>query len=330
MEYIKEININEAIMHVLDINGGEPVLDDMRIRLDETAYSYIYKLLCKVAKDECLMYAKFNEDSEINKLAMQYFKYEKDLVEMSKDMAIDMFNILKSECKSSTDLLVVSISTEYGSMVAILKMDYAEQYNHKIEFLDDKIGVNILPQNYLPKSVKQAAFIKAMRVDGACDLMVLNKIGDVGFEKQFLKCKPVMNERDKTREFMYVTERFIKTNLRDNAAMAEKARKTIRENLKDNGIINLNELAEKIFLENEENKNNFIESLKEAGIKDKVDIDKQYIEKKLSNKKLKLDADIELSISGEAYNDLHRFEVQDNLDGSINLVIKNIKNYSEK
>lgn len=336
MEYIRDISINEATINVLDICADEPVLNDMRITLNETAYSYIYKLLCKVAKDEKLKYAKFNEGAEIKELANEYFKFGKSIVEISKEFSTKMFQIIKNNGIGSSDLLTVSVNTEYGPIIAILKMGYLEQFNHRIDIVDDKVGIGITPKEYLPKSIKQAAFIKAMKINGGYDLMVLNKeravdeYGGNWFEEKFLQCAEIANERDITRQFINIAERFVRVNLKDDALKAEKARKTIKNKLKDNTSIDLNELSEELFTGDEENKENFIEALKNSDISDKVDIDKQYVERKLSTRKLKLAPDIELNISEEAYNDLSRFGVQDNLDGSINLVIKNIKNYSEK
>ena len=40
MEYIKEVNINEAIIHVLDNNADEPILNEYALDLDEEKYNF--------------------------------------------------------------------------------------------------------------------------------------------------------------------------------------------------------------------------------------------------------------------------------------------------
>jgi hypothetical protein len=63
---------------------------------------------------------------------------------------------------------------------------------------------------------------------------------------------------------------------------------------------------------------------------EKFEVDKEYLEKKLSKLKIKVGSDIDLSIANEAYKDINKFEIKDNGDGSINMIIKNIENYVER
>ncbi|MCB8599923.1 nucleoid-associated protein, partial [Blautia sp. DFI.9.9] len=50
MEYINDININEAIIHILDSNADEPVLNEYNLDLDEDIYKFLYKHIEKCFK----------------------------------------------------------------------------------------------------------------------------------------------------------------------------------------------------------------------------------------------------------------------------------------
>ena len=63
---------------------------------------------------------------------------------------------------------------------------------------------------------------------------------------------------------------------------------------------------------------------------ERFEVDKEYVEKKLSKLKLKISSDIELDITEDAYRDQSRFEIKNNEDGSIHIIIKNIENYAER
>ena len=63
---------------------------------------------------------------------------------------------------------------------------------------------------------------------------------------------------------------------------------------------------------------------------EEIKVDNEYLEKKLSKLKIKVSSDIELSITEEAYKDINKFEIRDNGNGSITIMIKNIENYVEK
>ena len=45
MEYIKEINIMEAVIHILDNNSDEPVLNEYSLELNEDTYNFLLKHL---------------------------------------------------------------------------------------------------------------------------------------------------------------------------------------------------------------------------------------------------------------------------------------------
>ncbi|WP_162266836.1 nucleoid-associated protein, partial [Clostridium botulinum] len=181
MEYIKEVNINEAVVHILDNNSEEPVLNEYKLRLDDECYKYILKLIDKCLKDECLRYAKFNEEKNVVKeISQEYLNGQNDLLDVSKELARQLFILMKgNDSISSCDLMIVSISTEYGPMLAILKMDYVKNYIHVVDMVENKVGIDIVPEfTGLPASaqkIQKCAFIKPIRENQEFNLMVIDK-----------------------------------------------------------------------------------------------------------------------------------------------------------
>lgn len=182
MDYINDININEAIIHILDINSDEPVLNEYKLELTEDTYNFIYKHIEKCIKDEDLKYAKFiSGENRVNKVVQGYLNgTDNNLIELSKELAKQLFSIIKTnEIATSGDLLVASIITDNGPMIAILKMDYVKNFTHQVDFVDEKIDIGIVPQSAgLPASgqkIQKAAFIKPYKEEESYNLMVLDK-----------------------------------------------------------------------------------------------------------------------------------------------------------
>lgn len=344
MQYINEVSINEAVIHVLDNNSNEVVFDDIGLVLSDETYEYILKHVRKCLKDEELKYAVFNSERNLTKeLSQEYLSGKSGLIPVSKELASQLFIIMKSKGNiPSCDLLVVSISTEYGPMIAILKMDYVKNYTHSIDVVEDKVGINIVPQFVgLPSSgqrIQKCAFIKPLREDNKFDLMVIDKqpkkededYGSNYFIGNYLGCTVINNERDLTKSFVKAAEKWTQNNLKDNADEAEKIRSSIKRKLKEDDTINVDKLSQEIFNGNEEVSKNFSQFVKEQGVQEKVDVDKQWVETKLNRIRLKIDKDIDIYINTEAYNDSSRFEITRNGDGTINMVIKQVRNYIEK
>lgn len=345
MQYINDVSINEAVIHILDNNSGEVVFDEIGLVLNDETYEYILRHVKKCLKDEELKYAVFDsENTDTNETAQSYLNGSDDLIPVSKHLASRLFSIMKSKGSiPSCDLLVVSIATEHGPMLAMLKMDYVKNYTHTIDVVEDKVGINIIPQFIgLPASgqrIQKCAFIKLKQEENKFDLMVIDKqpsnkddenYGSNYFISDYLGCTIINSERDLTKSFVKAAEKWTQKNLKDNADGAEVVRSSIKKKLKEEDALDINTLSDEVFGENEEVKESFVQFVKEQGVEDKIEVDKQWVEAKMKRTRLKIDKDIDVYINEEAYNDSSRFEIKRNGDGTINMIIKQIRNYVEK
>ena len=345
MEYIYDININEAVIQILDSNSSDPVLNEYSLELNEDVYKFLYRHIEKCLKDDELKYAKFNSERNMVKEVVQDYLNgtDSDLVELSKELARQLFIIIKTnENIPSADLIVSSITTDQGPMIAILKMDYVNNFTHEVQFIEEKIGVGIIRQNAgLPGSgqkVQKAAFIKPIRDNEMYNIMVLDKqkplkedeYGANYFVETFLGASIITNERDMTRTFVKATENWTRKNVTDNAAKAEEIRTAIKNKLDENESINIEEFADEIFKETPQVKEDYTNYIKAQGLKNEVAVDKTWVDKKLKRIRLNIDKGIDIYIDREAYEDNNKFEIVRNGDGSINMILKNVINYIEK
>ena len=345
MEYINEVNISEAIIHILDNNSDEPVLNEYTLELNEEIYNFLLKHIEKALKDEELRYAVFNEGRNIVKdLSQEYLYGENNFLQVSKELARQLFVLMKGNGNiPSCDLMIVSISTEHGPMLAIMKMDYIKNYTHNIDFVDNKIGISIVPQyTGLPGSgqrLQKCVFIKPISEEMGFHMMVIDKqtkskeadeYGSNYFIGSYLDCAIVDNERDMTKSFVKAAESWTRKNLKEDAHEAERIRTTIKKALKEEDNLDVRVLSENLFMDQHEAKQDFVEYISAKGVNENVSVDKEWVEKKLKRIRLKIDKDIDVYINEEAYHDNRRFEIQRNGDGSINMIIKHVLNYQEK
>lgn len=347
MEYINEININEAVIHILDNNTDDPILNEYKLEFNEETYTFLFKHIDRCLKDEELKYAVFNEGRNIVKeVSMEYLAGQTDILQTSKELARQLFILMKANDNiPSSDLVVVSFSTEYGPMLGIIKMDYVKNFTHSVNFVENKIDINIITQfTGLPVSsqrIQKCAFIKPFSSDNKFDLMVIDKqnkgknndgesYGSNYFISKYLGCSIINNERDKTKTLLKAVEEWTRNNLNDDAAAAETVRSTMKKKLKEEDSIDVASLSNELLPGLESVSKNFTEFISNQGIENNVEVDKEWVGKKLKRTRLKIDADIDLYINDEAYNDNRRFEIQRNGDGSINIIIKHVLNYIEK
>ncbi|CAM2079061.1 MAG: nucleoid-associated protein [uncultured Clostridium sp.] len=344
---VNDINIQDAVIHVLDVNVDEPILNEYALELTEDTYKFLYKHIDKIFKSDDLVPAKFcDERSPIKDIVEDYFKdgINGNLIEISKDLANTLFYIMKGDSNIlSCDLIVTTILTDQGPMLGILNLDYVNSFAHQVEFIDDKVGVGLIKHSStLPgggQKIKKAAFIKPIKEGQKFDLWVMDndkprKIDD-GYSENyfsniFLGCNKVSDSRTETKTFINAVERWTRSNITENAEEAEKIRTSVKEQLQKENNININELADELFRDEPNKKKDFERFIKGNGIDEEIKVDKQFVEKKLKRTRLKIDNDIDLYITQEAYKDKSKFEIQRNGDGSINMIIKHVINYIEK
>lgn len=320
MEYINDININEAVIHVLDKNSEEPLLNEYSLDLTEDRYKFIFKHIEKCLKDENLKYAAFNEEKSIVKeMCQDYLNgIDNDLIKLSKELAKQLFAIInKSPNIPSCDLIVASIVTDKGPMIAILRLEYVKNFTHNIEFMGEKLGIDLTPLlSVLPgtgQKINKAAFIKPIKND-RFNIMILDKqirknideeyISNY-FTDSFLGCNIVENERDMTKSFVNTTERWIRENFYEEPYKSMKVRNAVKEKLREYETIDLNNFADEVLSPDEAQ--NYKMFMTQA-VPEKITVDTAWANKKLKRTRLRVDNSIDIYIDDEEYKDSSKFE----------------------
>ena len=221
-------------------------------------------------------------------------------------------------------------------------MDYVKNFTHEIQFVDQKIGIGIVPQVAgLPGSgqkIQKAAFLKPIREDEKYNLMILDKqksskedeYGANYFINTFLGASIITNERDMTKTFVKAAENWTRKNITEDAGKAEEIRTAIKTKLKEEDTINIDSFSEELFNEQPQVKEDFSNYIKQQGLSEEVAVDKTWVDKKLKRVRLNIDKQIDLYINEDTYHDSSKFEIQRNGDGTINMIVKNVMNYIEK
>ncbi|AJE13478.1 37-kD nucleoid-associated bacterial family protein (plasmid) [Clostridium botulinum] len=125
-----------------------------------------------------------------------------------------------------------------------------------------------------------------------------------------------------TRQLVENTDKFIKDNI-DDVKTAVKTKDLLREKLKKEDTINIEDITDEIF-KDETLKQEFINFNYENNIDKPIEVDKEFVTKIVNTLKFKLNKNITLSIPEDIYSDINSFEVRDNGDGTANIIIKDV------
>lgn len=345
MRETNSIILNKVIIHVLDKNLDKPLLADFDQEITEEIHELIEKHIVRSLKDDDNRIAKFKlEKNKVRDCCSNMICDNSIFVEESKKIADHLFSIMKTRGNtSSCDLAVCLYTVDNVRYVALLKMDYRKSYTHDIEMVDEKFKILIKPNEIgLPKTgqkLQKCAFIKAYEVNNEFDLIVLDKQNKLDnnqeiaqfFVEDFLNCNLILDSKDKTKMFRNITEKWVRTQLRQDVEQATKVREVLSDSLKHEEEINIRNFVEEAMDGNDEMQRDFIDNLNNNGFEiTNFEVDKPWIEKKLKKKSIKTDTGFEIKGDRDSFGHNLKFKIKRNDDGTIDIVVKNVMNYIEK
>ena len=110
---------------------------------------------------------------------------------------------------------------------------------------------------------------------------------------------------------------------------AEEVRSILNYTLKEKDEVNLHDFVENS-IKTDELKESFKEHMEDKGLDESFNIDKKWVEKKLKKRAIKTDDGFEIKADLTNFEDPMKYSVRQNDDGSIDIVIKNVRFYEEK
>ncbi|WP_252241846.1 nucleoid-associated protein [Clostridium sp. ZBS18] len=329
------ILVKKYITHVLDKNMGIPVLSSKEQNLDNDINEFLEKNISKMLNDQSVKNAVFLNDSKTKLLCEKIMSNDiKDFNLITTEIAMNLFQIIEQDLEIPSGDLVCCLFLLNDTMyLALLKLNYRHSYTH---FIDKDRVVQIIKNKvtFLNESQKldEGAIInlKDLSIKLIEKKCTKNKEYFEYFSKKFLQCKTEISNKEKLKIFNKINDEFSKKYFNSEIVEDLKMKKIILDSIDDNSDLKIDELAEKVFSENEEVKNDYINEFKNKGIYNTTLIESETIKKSFKMQKVKTDSGIEINLPFDIYNDKDKIEFNNNVDGTISIVLKNISKIISK
>ncbi|MFZ5351579.1 MAG: nucleoid-associated protein [Bacillota bacterium] len=335
MRTIEEIVINKVALCVLDRENNTVLLPDSELELTEESYEYFERHILKSLKDEEARTVVFEQNENIvRSLCKEIFQDDGSFMENSRKLAHYLYKCMQNEDKEpSADAVICMFESQQGRHLGILKLNFSNNYSHFIKQNDSKVSITVgINKTGLPGISQKAAkalFVKDTKTE-ELEVLIVDRQRDGFFTSSFAKCTANRDRRENTKLFHKASENFARKAFKDNAQEAEEFRSMLTDRLRNEDKIEIEEVV-KSSLRDEAVRNEYKAVLMSEGITESaVEVDREWAEKKLKRKRLKVDKSIELYIDSDVYNDKDKFQVKRNGDGTIDIILKNVKNYIEK
>ena len=332
--------IHKSIVHVLDKNSDSPILNDYECRNSLEVDKFFQKIINRVSKDDDLRKAEFNDyNNNIVKNCCEQIIYDEDtFLQNSKEIAAYLFEIMKqSEEMDSCDLAICLYSVKDEKNVAIMRLEYKKLYTHSIEFVEDKFNIQIVSNEIgIPETgrPKQCALVGLSGINDEYHFKLLDKDAEkeqleTKFVTAFLNAKKIEDDKYKTKVFKTTAENWITNAISDDMKKAEDIRSMLNYTLKEKEEINVEEFVQNNIID-KDLKESFKEHMEDKGLTENFSVDKKWVEKKLKKRSIKTDNGFDIKADLTDFEDPMKYSVRQNPDGSIDIVIKNVRFYEEK
>lgn len=148
--------------------------------------------------------------------------------------------------------------------------------------------------------------------------------------RRFRECKEEKPDKEKIKIITQAADKIIKEYYDDDLIMKTKAKNIIRENVEESLKVDVTQISEEIF-KDEDIKKAYDEEVKLKGIKEpEVKVNFNYANKIKTKQKIVTDEGIEILIPYEIISNKDKIEFINNVDGTISIVLKNIDSIIDK
>ncbi len=333
------INLNKAILHILDFHSGITVFSEQELNLDsESVATFLRKHIEKSFSDSGAQSGSFLDNSTFNKQLTEYVSDTLNLIEFSTYIANLMHaSVAKSDKLHSMDLLVCDFSVDTVRYVCILECAHRPAFTHQVSNDQDGIHNDIVNHHAILPSITQKLDAYAFINVETSSIKFVDKKRLVDGEEAFilpdvvLECSTVMSPKSTVKLMNSIAQKVAENHGQSSVFAISKAKNLVMENLETSDRIEPEELGKEIFESSAIMQKEFVEEIKNAGIPDTVVmIDKSYAIRTNKNHKIKTDTGIEISIPADYYQNTEYIEFINNTDGTLSIQLKNIGRISNK
>ena len=322
--------IESAVIHILDNTIAMPVLADVETPIDEEISEYLQRVIEKTFYGDDIKVCKFRSESTV---WGQCKDLSWELLPISKSIAQGIFTIMhRNKEVPNGDLLCAIVRIDNNSFFCVLKLEYRSAYTRLVEKKSTGIGVNVICNGVLFPSatgkISEAFFINMEQPEVRVveTKYLVDGIKDYYLSTQILNCTCDLSTRQKTTKLIQVAEKVANLYYSDEDDVGTHISTVMYEELKNGRPLSVERLGEKFFKRNTAAQEEFFERLSEKDIaRDEELTLSERLQKKFAKTAIRSMSGVEIKIPTQVYTNSEEIEFINNPDGTVSILIKNIK-----
>lgn len=336
---INEINIEKLILHILDPSIGLPVLSEEEHPHSGETIEFIKSHIEKIFKDVNVKQSFFTGDNNQVKTLCEDIKSNNDLfIERTKDLSQMMYNLLAQNVDiPPCDLICSLFKGDDKPYLGFFIFNYKTSYIHYVEELETGRLNTVIKQSTTLPNVNQK--IDQSFIINLEDLSILlrEKKYEINGEKDYYLSKYLLNSVDslsnkaKVDIVNRVSKKIVKDYYDDDVTKLAEIKSTMVESIEETNTIDVDSIKTKVFKNNLDIQKIYDEEIENKGLEDKIIPVNENLSKRIpKTQKLTMDNGIEIKVPIEYLAGDEMIEFLNNSDGTISVLLKNIRGIKGK
>ncbi len=331
--------IRKAIVHILDNKVQAPVLSDFELSITPEIGDFLKKHVNRIFEDIDNKKVFFKQDDNFVKQSCMNLNSDiEGFIDISKEIASSLYELmLKNVDIPSADVVFIVFDFNSNLYMGILKFNYKQSFIHFIdENTEGRQNKIIRQKTTLPSAnqkINEAVIINLKDYSILLKEKKYNIDGNKQFylSKLFLNTTNVLSDKEKINIVNKASKKILKKYYNEDLTKAAEVKNVIAESVQQTSTIDLNEINTKVFSKNPQIQNEYIEEIKNKGIEEESFIVSPNVEKRVSKKhKIITDNNIEIKLPPSYLTNKEKVEFITNPDGSLAIVLKDIRNIKDK
>ena len=338
--------INKAILHILNNKEEVISLNEFLLELTPKTTKLFENHIKNSINDEGTRIAKFkNKINVIRQHCENILDYNDDenFIKSSQEIACQLYDSMKKRNISSTNFVVCLYTTDEGSFIALLKMDFSDVIETEIKDIHGKLKIALIIKEQGVPSDKQklqkCVFVKKYVEEDVYDIILLDKQAKQAnkdelvanfFIEDFLHSELAKTDKDLIRSFKRETEQFFESSYCSNIDRLEETKNLLVSTLRTTEIMDVNAFSNTIFGTDEKLKEDYKSIISEKIGDFSFNIDKEWVGNHLKKKVYKTNTGVKIDIDVDTAEDPNSFEIINNDNNTYNIIIKNVEKYTQR
>lgn len=336
---MEQINITQLYIHIIDGLSDLPVLSDVECNLDRDIHDYVEEHVLKLYNDENTKEVYYsNPNNYVKKGIEELLESKKSFLSITKDLAYSLNKyIYANPSIPAGDLLCCYFTSDDKPYIGIMKFSYKDSFTHYISEGESDTTITIQKhKNILPQISQRID--EGFIIDINDEIIYLKeKKYELDNEKKYylseelLESTSSLTDKQKVDIINKTTKKVMKKYCNDDIQKVAEAKNIITDSYLEKGMIDIDEISDKIFENNDELKETFVGEIEKAGLNEKTVTVKPSAEKRIiKNHRLVTNDGIEIKLSSELLTSKEKIEFISNHDGSMSILLKNISDIKDK